>query len=91
MTRAMMTAMEAPIPAERVTIVPASDASWGDLSAIFGTSDAGRCQCQWFKVAGWLWRDSTQEQRTAMLREQSGADRLRRSRRSGHERAGGLR
>jgi GNAT superfamily N-acetyltransferase len=71
MTRAMMTAMEAPVPAERVTIVPASDASWGDLSAIFGTSDAGRCQCQWFKVAGWLWRDSTQEQRTAMLREQT--------------------
>jgi GNAT superfamily N-acetyltransferase len=71
MTRAMMTAMEAPIPAERVTIVLASDASWEDLSAIFGTSDAGRCQCQWFKVAGSLWRDSTQEQRTAMLREQT--------------------
>ncbi len=33
--------MEAPIPAERVTIVPASDASWEDLTAIFGTSDAG--------------------------------------------------
>ncbi|MFJ9781806.1 GNAT family N-acetyltransferase [Amycolatopsis sp. NPDC101161] len=55
-----------------VTVVPANEASWDDLVAIFGTADyPGRCQCQRFKVAGWIWRDSTQEQRTAMLRGQT--------------------
>jgi GNAT superfamily N-acetyltransferase len=68
----MMTAMQAPIPAEELTIVPANEASWDDLVAIFGTTDyPGRCQCQRFKVAGWFWRDSTQEERTAMLRAQT--------------------
>jgi GNAT superfamily N-acetyltransferase len=60
-----------PIPAEQLTIVPANEASWGDLTAIFGTADSGRCQCQRFKVVGWIWRDSTLEQRTAMLRAQT--------------------
>jgi len=67
----MTAAVEAPIPDERLTIVPANEASWDDLGAIFGTTDAGHCQCQRFKVAGWIWRDSTQEQRTAMLRAQT--------------------
>ncbi|MGI5289960.1 N-acetyltransferase family protein [Nonomuraea polychroma] len=62
---------QAPIPAELVTIVPANEASWDDLTAIFGTTDAGRCQCQRFKVIGWIWRDSTLEGRTAMLRAQT--------------------
>jgi len=40
----MMTAMDAPIPVEQLTIVPANEASWGDLAAIFGTTDyPGRC------------------------------------------------
>src|SRR5271166_1732604 len=55
-----------------LTIVPANEASEADLTAIFGTTDyAGRCQCQRFKVLGWIWRDSTQEERTAMLRVQT--------------------
>jgi hypothetical protein len=67
--------MDAPIPVEDLTIVPANEASsWDDLAAIFGTSDAGQCQCQRFKVLGWIWRDSTQEQRTAMLRAQTACD-----------------
>ena len=41
-------------------------------SAILGTTDAGRCQCQRFKIVGWIWRESTQDQRTAMLRAQTG-------------------
>jgi GNAT superfamily N-acetyltransferase len=61
----------APIPAEKPTIVPANEASWDDLVAIFGTTDAGRCQCQRFKVVGWIWRDSTQPERTARLRAQT--------------------
>ena len=68
----MMTAMEAPIPADQLMIVPANEAPWDDLAAIFGTTDyPGRCQCQRFKVLGWIWRDSTQEERTAMLRAQT--------------------
>jgi hypothetical protein len=35
----MMTAMEAPISAEQLTIVPANDASWDDLAAIVGPRD----------------------------------------------------
>ena len=67
----MMTDMETPIPTEQLTIVPANDASWEDLTEIFGTTDAGHCQCQRFKVLGWIWRDSTQDERTAMLRAQT--------------------
>ncbi len=48
----------------RLTIVPANEASWDDLTAIFGTKDAGQCQCQRFKVIGWIWRDSTLDGRT---------------------------
>ncbi|MFL6143878.1 MAG: GNAT family N-acetyltransferase [Labedaea sp.] len=55
-----------------VRIVPANEAAWPDLLAIFGRADyAARCHCQRLKVAGWIWRDSSQEQRTAMLRAQT--------------------
>jgi len=68
----MMAAMKAPIPSGQLTIVPANHASCDDLAAIFGTTDyPGQCQCQHFKIANRFWRDSTQEQRTAMLREQT--------------------
>jgi hypothetical protein len=34
-----------------VTIVPANEASWKDLQAVFGTrGDASRCQCQRYKM-----------------------------------------
>ena len=67
-----MAARAAPIRDEHLTIVPANEASWDDLAAIFGTTDyPGRCQCQHFKVVGRIWRDSTQEERTAMLRAQT--------------------
>lgn len=59
------------IMTEDVRIVPANEASWEDIDAIFGTADAGRCRCQRFKVIGWIWRDSTLPQRTAMLQEQT--------------------
>ena len=67
--------MSEPIAAAQLTVVPANEASWEDLQAIFGTADyAGRCQCQRFKVRGWIWRDSTQAERTEMLRAQTGCD-----------------
>src|ERR1044071_9143934 len=35
-----------------VTIVPANEASWDDLQAVFGTrGDPSRCWCQRFKMA----------------------------------------
>ena len=63
-----------PITDDELRIVPANEASFEDLIAIFGTADySGRCHCQRLKVRGWIWRDSTQEQRTAMLRNQTAA------------------
>jgi hypothetical protein len=62
---------DAPIMADDVRTVPANEASWDDLDAIFGSNDARRCRCQRFKVVGWFWRDTTLEERTAMLREQT--------------------
>ena len=62
-----------PISGQQVRIVPANEASWDDLVAIFGVTDyACRCQCQRFKIQGWIWRDSTLEQRTAMFQSQTG-------------------
>ena len=64
--------MKAPITAEHLTIVPANEATWEDLAAIFGTTDyACRCLCQRFKVVGWFWRDTTLEERAAMLEAQT--------------------
>jgi hypothetical protein len=52
-------------------VLPANEAFPDDLTAVFGTADySGRCRR--FKTAGWLWRDSTKEERTAMLRERTG-------------------
>lgn len=70
-----MTSLKEPFTAEQVAIVPANQATWADLDAVFGSSDAGRCHCQRYKVMGWIWRDSTQEERTASLRAQTGCDR----------------
>lgn len=67
-----MTTPVAPFTAEQVRIVPANEAPWDDVLAVFGTSDyPSRCLCQWFKVVGWIWRDSTIEERTGMLRAQT--------------------
>lgn len=54
---------------EKLTIVPANEASWDDIRAIFGTANyPAYCLCQRFKVAGWVWRDRTLAERTEMLR-----------------------
>jgi GNAT superfamily N-acetyltransferase len=72
MTLDRMAVMKEPIAAEQLTIVPANEASWEDLRAIFGTSDyPSRCLCQRFKVTGWIWHDVKPEQRAAMLRTQT--------------------
>lgn len=66
-----MTGMS-PIVEESLRIVPANEASWEDLQAIFNMRDyAGRCRCQRFKVAGWVWRDTTYEERIALSQTQT--------------------
>jgi GNAT superfamily N-acetyltransferase len=69
-----MTEMATPFSADQLRIVPANEASWDDLLAIFGTKDAGLCLCQRLKVRGWIWRDSTLSERTAMLQDQTACD-----------------
>src|SRR5262245_21700622 len=65
----------APGPDPEVKIVPANEASWEDIVAIFGTRDyPARCQCQRFKVMTYMTRDSTLEQRIAWLRSQTACD-----------------
>jgi GNAT superfamily N-acetyltransferase len=61
----------APIKADDLSIVPANHASADDLTAVFGTRDAGRCNCQRFKTRGWFWEQATDEQRRASLRDQA--------------------
>lgn len=63
-----------PIDEASLRIVPANEASWEDIQAIFGPTEAGDCLCQRFKIPGWIWRDSTREQRVEMLREQTACD-----------------
>jgi GNAT superfamily N-acetyltransferase len=64
--------VQAPIEPSQVTIRPANEATWDDLTAIFGKADyAARCRCQRLKVAGWIWRDTTQEERFALQQEQT--------------------
>ena len=65
-------ASSGPIGAEQLRIVPANEAPWDDLTAIFSADYAARCLCQRFTIRGWIWRDSTEEERAAMLRSQTG-------------------
>ena len=70
-----MTATAAkPISAAQLTIVPANQASWADLQAIFGVADyPGRCYCQHFKTEVWHWSLSDDERRRR-LRAQTSCD-----------------
>ena len=64
--------VDAPVTTERLSIVPANEASWDDLVAVFGMRGySGRCRCQRFKVQSWMWRDSTWEERSEALRMQT--------------------
>ena len=61
--------MTDPVPAGELRIVAANHATWQDLEAIFGTADYPfYCQCQRFKVTGWLWRDTELGERLEMQR-----------------------
>lgn len=53
------------------TWLPAHRATTADVEAVFATGGAAKCRCQALKVPGWIWRDTTQEQREAALLEQT--------------------
>jgi len=63
-------AVKPPITAEQLTIVPANEASWRDLQAIFGPSDyPGLCYCQRYVSTEWHWSLSTEERRDRLRRQ----------------------
>jgi hypothetical protein len=53
------------------TWLPANEAGTEAVEAVFATGGARRCRCQALKVPGWIWRDTTQEERDAALLEQT--------------------
>jgi GNAT superfamily N-acetyltransferase len=57
-----------------LTIVPANQATWTDLAAIFDSSDTRHCHCQAFKTRDQSWRQATDCQRQAQLRDQTNCD-----------------
>ncbi|MEZ5216243.1 MAG: GNAT family N-acetyltransferase [Ilumatobacteraceae bacterium] len=64
-----------PIDPAELRIVPANQATWDDICAVFGTADYPyHCQCQRLKVPGWLWRDTVLEERLDMHREATACD-----------------
>jgi GNAT superfamily N-acetyltransferase len=69
------TATHGPDVAGELTIVPASEASWADLRAIFGdTGYPGTCYCQYFKIRDRDWRSVPVPERQERLRRQTGCD-----------------
>ncbi|MFD2077601.1 Acetyltransferase (GNAT) family protein [Actinopolymorpha cephalotaxi] len=61
---------------DQLSIVPANEASWQDLEAIFGSSgDSSRCWCQRFKMLPReTWANLGPERLAARLREQTAGD-----------------
>ncbi|MCM0619138.1 hypothetical protein [Nocardioides bruguierae] len=53
------------------TWLPANRATRGDVDAVFASSTAQRCRCQGLKAPGWIWRDTTQDEREAAQVEQT--------------------
>lgn len=56
----------------QITVVPANEASWADLAAVFGSrGQPARCFCQWFKVRDKDWKAIPEDEHAARLREQT--------------------
>jgi hypothetical protein len=61
--------------AEAIRIVPANEAPWEDVRAVFGErGEPARCQCQWFRVPAAEYRALAPEERQWRHREQVGCD-----------------
>jgi GNAT superfamily N-acetyltransferase len=50
---------------------PANEATVEDVEAVFAAGGARKCRCQALKAPGWIWRDTTQEERETALLEQT--------------------
>jgi len=60
------------IAPDRLTIVPANEASWDDLRAVFGTTGyPGKCHCQRYKIRNSQWATVSDAERADRLREQT--------------------
>lgn len=57
-----------------VIVVPANEAAWKDLEAVFGTSDVAWCMCQRFKIRDKSWSSYSREALAERLREQTCCD-----------------
>lgn len=58
-----------------VQVVPASEAAWGDVQAVFGArGPAHRCQCTRIRLGDHDWFASLPEERELLLREQLAGD-----------------
>jgi GNAT superfamily N-acetyltransferase len=62
------------MPESDVSVVPANEASWDDLQAVFGRGGAAKCQCQRIKVGDGAWYDMPVEERAHRLREETDCD-----------------
>ena len=62
-----------PVTAEQLTIVPANEAAWEDLQAVFGTTgETARCWCQRFRMLPQeSWASEGPEELAARLRDQT--------------------
>jgi GNAT superfamily N-acetyltransferase len=62
-----------PVTAEQLTIVPANQAAWEDLRAVFGTTgDPARCSCQRFRMLPKeSWASEGPDELAARLRDQT--------------------
>ncbi|PVU83113.1 GNAT family N-acetyltransferase [Cellulomonas sp. WB94] len=61
--------------ADAITVVPANEATWDDLQAIFGTRGApAQCRCQWFKFRDREYQTVSVEERAERLRAETGCD-----------------
>ncbi|WP_377266952.1 GNAT family N-acetyltransferase [Peterkaempfera sp. SMS 1(5)a] len=64
-----------PIEEAQLTILPADQASWEDLEAVFGeTRQTADCLCQRFKVRESDWMSIPSGDRAERMREQTGCD-----------------
>ena len=59
------------MPENEVSVVPANEASWDDLQAVFGRGAAAKCQCQRIKLGDREWYHMPVEERTQRLREET--------------------
>lgn len=73
----MSSAKDGPVRADQLRIVPANEASWEDVCAVFGAADPARCCCQRFKVVGWLWSETTEDERRESLQSQTNCGKAR--------------